>query len=120
MREPIFPHNRRLLGRIPRGCRVAGCLILIVPCSIVGVFLLFISLISPPASAPITPALPADFLKGITYESWWSGEFSSANSDQTLSDIVQPMGADWIALIVKCHQATLTSTEISCTDPSTA
>lgn len=120
MREPTLTPKQRFLSRIPRGCRAAGCLMLIVPCSIVVLFALFISLISPPASAPVVPALPPDFLKGITYESWWSGEFSSANSDQTLSNIVQPIGADWIALIVKCHQATLTSTAITCNDPSTA
>jgi hypothetical protein len=119
MHEQLHP-KRYFLGRIPRGCRISGCLILVVPCSVIGVFALFISFLSPPPTPPVTPALPADFLKGITYESWWSGEFSSASSDETLAQIVQPMGADWIALIVKCHQATLTSTEITCTNPSTA
>ncbi|MEO8611200.1 MAG: hypothetical protein ABI690_25110 [Chloroflexota bacterium] len=109
----------RLFYRIPRGCRIVGCLVLAVPCAFVGVFLLFISLLSPPDS-PTTPSLPLDFLKGITYESWWYGEFASAESDETLSKIVQPMGADWIAVIVKCRQAALTSTEITCKNDTTA
>ena len=120
MHEQPLPTKRCFLRRIPRGCRIAGCMILAVPCAIVGMFLLFISLISPPPAPTIAPALPPDFLKGITYESWWKDEFSSANSDETLSKIIQPMGANWIALIVKCHQATLTTTEITCTDDSTA
>lgn len=106
--------KRHFLRRIPRGCRLAGCLLLGLPCAIVGVFLLFISLISPPASPANAARLPPDFHKGITYESWWQGEFASANSDQVLSDIIQPMGANWIALIVKCQQAALTATEINC------
>ena len=85
-----------------------------VPYAIIGVFLLFISLISPPASPANAASLPPDFHKGITYESWWQGEFASANSDQVLSNIIQPMGANWIALIVKCQQAALTATEINC------
>jgi hypothetical protein len=120
MHEQPLPTKRRFLRRIPRGCRITGCIVLAVPCGIIGAFLLFISLISPPPSQTITPALPPDFLKGITYESWWKGEFSSANSDETLAKIVQPLGANWIALIVKCHQAALTATEITCTDDSTA
>ncbi|MBZ0286928.1 MAG: hypothetical protein K8I30_04895, partial [Anaerolineae bacterium] len=120
MPDSTITAQRPFYRRIPRGCRIAGCLMLVVPCGIVGLFALFISFLSPPPAPPVTPALPPDFLKGITYESWWSGEFSSANSDETLSQIVQPMGADWIALIVKCQQATLTSTEIVCTNPATA
>jgi len=96
-------------------CRRAGCLVLCIPVVVVGFFALFISLISPPATAPAAPQpFPADFEKGITLESWWKGEFSSANSDQTLATIVQPSGANWVAVIVKCYQATKESTDISC------
>jgi glycosyl hydrolase family 113 len=119
MHEQPLPTKRRFLRRVPRGCRITGCVILAVPCGIVGLFLLFISLISPP-DTPTTPSLSPDFLKGITYESWWKDQFASANSDETLSKIVQPMGADWIALIVKCRQETLTSTEINCKADTTA
>jgi len=121
MSDASAPTKRAFFRRIPRGCRVAGCLILGVPCAIVDVFLLFISVISPPPSPANTTPLPPDFHKGITYESWWHGEFSSANADLVLTNIIQPMGANWIALIVKCQQATLVSTEITCnTDAATA
>jgi hypothetical protein len=111
---------KRLLRRIPRGCRVAGCLLLAAACAPVGVFVLFISLLSPPDSPVTQPSLAPDFLKGITYESWWYHEFSSANSDETLATIVPSIGAEWIAVIVKCRQQTLTSTEITCKNDTTA
>src|SRR5690606_24986182 len=78
-------------------------------------FVLFISLLSPPIQASPSPQpLPDDFMKGISYESWRQGEFASVASDQTLNEIVLPSGANWIAVIVKCYQDTLTSTEIDC------
>lgn len=98
-------------------CRRVGCMILALPCAVVGVFLLFITLLSPPvqASAPPQP-FPAGFQKGISYESFHAGEFSSADSDQTLAEIAVPTGADWLAVIVTCYQDTIASTEISCDD----
>ena len=53
-------------------------------------------------------------MKGVTYESWWNGEYASAASDETLANVIQPVGADWIALIIKCTQETRVSTEITC------
>src|SRR5688572_23387169 len=95
--------QRHFLRRIPRGCRIGGCLILALPCALVSLFLLFISLLSPLALPANAAPLPSDFQKGITFESWWKEQFSSANADQVLADIIQPIGADWIALIVKCQ-----------------
>jgi hypothetical protein len=106
--------KHRFFRRIPLGCRIVGCLLLSVPCAAVSIFVLFISLLSPPASPVSTATLPPDFLKGITFESWLHGEFLTTNADETLAQIVLSMGADWIALIVKCQQATLTSTTINC------
>jgi hypothetical protein len=120
MPEQLPATQPHFLRRIPRGCRIAGCLILAVPCTLVGLFLLFISLLSPPASPANAAPLPPDFHKGITFESWWKEEFSGSNADQVLADIIQPMGADWIALIVKCQQATLASTDINCAADTTA
>lgn len=98
-----------------RTCRRVGCVVLAIPCVIVGLFVLFISLLSPPIQASPSPQpLPDDFMKGISYESWRQGEFASAASDQTLNEIVLPSGANWIAVIVKCYQDMLTSTEIDC------
>ncbi len=57
---------------------------------------------------------PTSFLKGISYESWWNGEFNTPESDQTLTQIIHPLGANWIALIVKCNQTSLNVTTIDC------
>jgi hypothetical protein len=100
----------------------AGCLISLFPCTVVGLFFLLIGPLSPPPFPEVSPApFPANFMKGVTYESWWNGEFASARSDTTLKEKVLPLGANWIAVIVKCHQATLTATDIQCqTDKATA
>ena len=50
----------------------------------------------------------------MAYESWWNGEFNTPESDQTLTQIIRPLGANWIALIVKCNQASLSTTTIDC------
>lgn len=103
-------------------CRRAGCALLLIPCSVIGTFLLFISLFSPPGQPASSLAqLPPDFMRGIAYESWQRGQFQSANSDTTLETIVRPSEATWLQIIVKCYQDTLTSTEIDCnTDPRTS
>jgi hypothetical protein len=60
-------------------------------------------------------------MRGITYESWWNGEFLSDESDLTLRTIVVPTGANWLAIVVKCFQTSRTSVEIRClTDQGTA
>jgi len=76
---------------------------------------LFISVLSLPPQPNAAPLpLPTDFMKGVSVESWNQGEFASANADQTLAEIVVPAGANWVSVIVKCYQETLTSTVISC------
>ncbi len=116
--EAQVPASTSLIKR-RIGC---GCAVLLgIPCGLIVLFMLFISVFSPPIPAPALKPLPPDFQKGITVESWWNGEFSSANADQTLSDIVIPTGANWVAVIVKCIQDSHTSTVIDCpTDQSTA
>jgi hypothetical protein len=99
-----------------------GCLIFSIPCAFVGVFVLFVSVLSPPMQTPAAPRpLPDSFMKGVSYVSWWTGEYASSASDQTLSEVVVPSGANWIAVIVKCYQETVSSTNIECrTDRETA
>lgn len=64
---------------------------------------------------PVTP-----FMRGISYSSGKPGEYSSLQSDTTLAQVIKPMGANWIALIVTCYQDNITSTQIRCmTDSST-
>ncbi len=105
---PHIKQNLRTCGRI-------GCLILAIPFGLCATFLAFVSVFSPPIETGIAPQpFPDGFMKGISYESWLNGEFGSAESDQTLAEIVVPSGAEWIALIVKCFQDTTQSTEIRC------
>ncbi len=95
--------------------RRLGCFVLALPVVVVLMFLLFVTVFSPPVSAavPLSP-LPAGFQKGISFFSNRRGEFSSLPSDQTLSQIVVPSGANWVAVIVTCYQQNDTATEISC------
>ncbi|MFM7640110.1 MAG: glycoside hydrolase family 113 [Cyanobium sp.] len=52
------------------------------------------------------------FQQGIVYTSWWKGEYSSPESDQTLSGLIKPMGANWLQIIVTWYQDSFTSTSI--------
>jgi len=70
------------------------------------------------ASASSVSTLP--FMKGVAYTSWRRDGYSSRQSDTTLSQVIKPIGADWISLLVTCYQDKLTSTRIQCkTDAST-
>ena len=97
-----------------RALRRVGCLMLVMPWAIAGLFVLFISVLSPPLSSGEPKPFPEGFMKGISYESWWNGEFASLNSERTLNEIVLPSGAEWLAVIVKCFQETRVSTDIRC------
>jgi hypothetical protein len=52
------------------------------------------------------------FKRGIVYTSWWHNEYSSHESDQTLSRLIKPMGANWLQIIVTWYQANPSSTSI--------
>src|SRR5438046_2355560 len=98
-----------------RSCLVAFGIIFGTGCGLLAAYLLFLGPLSPPPVPTAVPQhFPSSFLKGISYESWWNGEFSTPESDQTLTQIIQPLGANWIALIVKCNQASLATTTIDC------
>jgi hypothetical protein len=56
----------------------------------------------------------SEFQKGIAYTSWWQGEYSSAESDFTISKIIKPLGANWISVVVTCYQQYTYSTQIMC------
>jgi hypothetical protein len=102
------------LGRW-RSCIVALGIIFGTGCGLLAAYLLYLGPISPPPVPTAVPGrFPNNFLKGIAYESWWNGEFSTPESDQTLTQIIQPLGTNWIALIVKCNQASLNTTTIDC------
>jgi hypothetical protein len=117
MSETSPERRGRFRLRFPR----VGCFLLALPCAPVLVFLAFLSIVSPPARADVAPQpFPADFMKGVSYESRQQGEFSSVDSERTLQEVVLPSGANWVAVIVTCYQETLQSTVIDCADPRTA
>ena len=47
----------------------------------------------------------SDFQKGIVYATWWHGEYSSPESDQTLVKAIKPTGANWISIVVTDRRA---------------
>jgi hypothetical protein len=56
----------------------------------------------------------ADFQKGLNYTSWQAGEYSSSESDRTISEKIKPLGVNWLAVVVTCYQDTVNSTQIEC------
>src|SRR5690242_11737044 len=115
MKTVLPPPQRSKPPAARRKFRRAGCFLLAIPCVPILVFLAFLTVLSPPAHAAIAPQpLPADFMKGVSYESQQSGDFANPASDQALSEIVLPSGANWIAVIVRCFQTTLAATDIEC------
>ncbi|HVU13510.1 MAG TPA: hypothetical protein VHD90_19660 [Phototrophicaceae bacterium] len=99
--------------------RRLGCFVLALPIVVVLVFLLFVTVCSPPVSAAVSVApLPADFQRGVSYVSDKRGDFSHLLSDQTLAQIVAPSSANWVAVIVTCYQQNDSTTEISCAHAS--
>lgn len=49
--------------------------------------------------------------KGISFASWWHGDYSSPNADLALAELGDS-GADWLSLIVTRYQDTVRSTAI--------
>lgn len=105
-------------------CRRAGCLLLVIPLVPVLLFILFITVASPPVYAAEPPQpLARNFMKGVSYVSYEWGDlpnFASAESDQTLAHVAVPSGANWLAVIVTCFQQNKTATEIDCSNDRTA
>ena len=62
--------------------------------------------------------IPPNFQKGMSYATWWQGQYSTPEADQTLDELAAT-GAEWIALIVTCYQETYLDTEITCDLPRT-
>jgi hypothetical protein len=65
-----------------------------------------------------TTANPNTFQKGISYATWWSGQYSEPGADLSLGRLAET-GANWISLIVTAYQDTPGSTVIDRTDPQT-
>lgn len=109
--------RRGMVTRRPiwRSCVVMAGALVGSMCGVVTIYLLFLGpILPPPVPTAVPEHFPSNFLKGVSYESWWNGEFNTPASDKTLSQIIRPLGANWIALIVKCNQASLVTTNIDC------
>ena len=61
---------------------------------------------------------PPSFQQGMSYATWWQGQYSTPEADQALAELAAT-GAEWIALIVTCYQETYLDTEITCDLPRT-
>jgi len=53
-------------------------------------------------------------MKGVVYTSWKSGEYSDSQSDTALSQVIKPLGVNWVSLVVTCYQDTISSVQIQC------
>ena len=51
---------------------------------------------------------------GITYVSWWNGQYSSPSADRSLGNLAET-GADWVSLLVTGYQDDVGSTDIAIT-----
>ncbi|MCJ7738422.1 MAG: hypothetical protein MUQ10_14115 [Anaerolineae bacterium] len=63
-------------------------------------------------------AVNASFQKGISFATWWSGQYSEPGSDVSL-EILADTGTEWISLIVTAYQDTHASTIIDYRSEST-
>lgn len=66
-----------------------------------------------------SPFWANDFRKGVSFATWWQGNYVTQTADQVLTQLLPADGVEWISLIVTCYQPTLTSTTIDCTLPRT-
>ena len=58
----------------------------------------------------------ADFIKGVSYLSNSKGAYSSDASKIVFTELLSPLGIEWISVIPYCTQTSKKSTEIDCTD----
>lgn len=68
-----------------------------------------------PASTPTPSLVPIDeFMQGVFYAAYWKEDFSKPYNPWTLSNVIKPLGANWISAHFLCEQMTDRSTEIIC------
>lgn len=75
---------------------------------------------APNPAIPTAPALAplSDFQKGVAFTAWYNGSYSSPRADETLAEVLAPLGVNWIQILALGRQETISSTEIR-TDPTT-
>lgn len=71
-----------------------------------------------PSEAESVSGAPNSFQKGISYATWWSGQYADPGADLSLERLADT-GAGWVSLIVTGYQQTPGSTTIDRTDPQT-
>jgi hypothetical protein len=76
------------------------------------------SAVSPPSQAKSSLTAPHTFQKGISYATWWSGQYANPGADLSLQRLAGT-GATWISLVVTGYQDTPASTTIDRTSLQT-
>lgn len=66
---------------------------------------------------PIAMAPMGDFMKGVAYVDWSVEDYSSIGSDRTISELIRPLGATWIEIMLSCKQVDKPTTKVLC-EPS--
>lgn len=68
------------------------------------------SVMIPATSAPTPTGMPG-FQKGMSYVSWWQGQYATPEADQSLANLAAT-GANWVGILVTGYQETYASTVI--------
>lgn len=125
LRRTSRPGQRRRIGPHPSGrVRTALCWLLLLAGSAACAPSLHRPALQPteaaltPLELPSPAAAAFRFQKGIDYTAWRAGEYSSADSDQTLRELAD-LGVEWIGLVVTGYQETPSSTTIRWDLPQT-
>ncbi len=66
------------------------------------------------SSSPAVISSTNEFMKGATLTTWTTHEYALPQTDTTLSQVIKPIGANWVALIVTCYQDKTSSRVIVC------
>jgi len=92
--------------------------LLLSSCSQAGAVVVPTATISPtlpsPTSTPLPMAPMDDFMKGVVYTHRSEYDYSSIGSDRTINELIRPLGATWIEIMLSCLQIDSSNIEIVC------
>jgi hypothetical protein len=83
-----------------------------------GAAVLALAAARPTSAEAHQPAASRPFQEGISFATWWSGQYATPEADYSLS-LLASTGAEWVALIVTGYQKTPGSTTIDYTSTRT-
>jgi len=83
-----------------------------------GAAVLALAAARPTSAEAHQPAASRPFQEGISFATWWSGQYATPEADYSLS-LLASTGAEWVALIVTGYQETPWSTTIDYTSTRT-